>query len=66
MTMAEKILAKRRGLLLAIYALQADPPQIRIDEQLAQNLERAWDDYDAAIRAQVLAELEAAHRAGRR
>jgi hypothetical protein len=53
----------RRALLDAIYAIYDGEGRIRIDEQLAQNLERAWEEYDAAILAPLRSITEAAMEA---
>ncbi len=47
------ILAKRRTLLDAIYAIHAGGGLIRVDEQLVKNLTIAWSEYDTAIQAQA-------------
>ncbi len=47
----ERLLSARRALLDAIYAIHAGDGQIRIDAQLAENLEKAWTDYDTSVLA---------------
>ncbi len=47
------VLAKRRALLDAIYAIYDGRGLIRVDGQLAQNLTTAWEEYDAAVLTQA-------------
>lgn len=43
--------ASRRKLIDALLAIHVTTGQVRVDLTLAQALDRAWDEYDAAVRA---------------
>ncbi len=45
----EEIRRKRRAVCDALHGMHVDQ-MIRVDSTLAARLERAWDEYDSAIR----------------
>jgi len=58
MTAAATVLEKRRALVDALYAMHTTDGRIRIDEALAQALDRAWEEYDEALNGELRAEVE--------
>lgn len=51
MTTDDELCELRRKLIDALLAIHVTTGKVRIDQALAERLERAWDEYDAAVRA---------------
>jgi len=45
-----EVITKRQVLVDALLAIYGSPNRVRLDQALAQALDKAWDEYDRAIR----------------
>lgn len=54
----EEVIAKRRRVVQALHAMHVDV-RIRVDTDLARELDAAWDAYDAAVEDRALESRDA-------